>query len=169
MSDAKDLVLEVVEGDLVKIILNRSNRGNSINGEMMNQLISLIDKYENDEKIRIILLTGNGKFFCTGMDLSNASQSQIKGKSGGGDSLLMFERIRSCKKPTIAVVNGPAIGGGVGLFFCCDFRIVVRDSWFQMPEVMRGIVPALISAVITPSLGHFATKQFMLTGKPFPV
>lgn len=154
---------------VANVILNREERGNSITIDMIHQLVEMFDEIENDDKIRVVVITGKGKFFCTGMDLSSESQSQI------GDSLIdgeianigvkFFETVLSCKKPVIAKVNGPALGGGFGLIFCCDIIISIKDAWFRFSEVNHGIVPAIISAYVTPRLGNYFTKQFMITGE----
>lgn len=70
-----------------------------------------------------------------------------------------------CPKPVIAKVNGPAMGGGWGLVFTADIILVAKSAFFQFSEVKRGIVPAIISAVVTPQLGLAKTKQLMITGR----
>jgi methylglutaconyl-CoA hydratase len=72
--------------------------------------------------------------------------------------------IRAFPKPIICRVNGPVMGGGMGILFATDLRISLESANFSFPEVKRGIVPALISAYIVPQMGLFKAKQYMLTG-----
>jgi methylglutaconyl-CoA hydratase len=80
----------------------------------------------------------------------------------------MFEKIWSSRIPVIGAMNGPALGGGVGLMFATDIRIVTKDFYIAFPEVKLGIYPALISGYIAPQLGPYLTQALMLTGEPFP-
>ena len=121
---------------------------------------------KTDSKVRVVVLTGKGKYFCTGLNLGSLS-SQTKSQTVGGGahrSQTLFETLYQFPKPIIARLNGPALGGGVGLVFTTDIRIAVRNSFLSFPEVRRGIVPALISLYIVPQLGPSASKQFFMTG-----
>jgi methylglutaconyl-CoA hydratase len=150
------------------ITLFRPQRGNSITPSMGLEIIAILDRWRQDPEIRVVILTGSGKFFCTGMDLGNSNQDQMgqlvkDGKTG--DTGQIFEVLRNFPKPIICQVNGPVLGGGVGVVFTTDIRIVNRKAYFCFPEVKRGIAPALISAHITPELGPYLTRQYMLTGE----
>lgn len=118
--------------------------------------------------MRVVVLTGAGKYFCTGMDLGSANQEslqqQIDQGTAGHAFLRILSQIRDFKKPIIARVNGPVMGGGCGVLFATDLRVMLQNSFLAFPEVKRGIVPALISAFIVPQMGLYRTKQYMLTG-----
>jgi len=77
----------------------------------------------------------------------------------------LWQALKTCPKPIISRINGPAMGGGWGLLFATDIRIAVRDAWFSFSEVKRGVVPAIISAYVVPELGPFRAKQLFLTGQ----
>eukprot|EP01089_Gocevia_fonbrunei_P009755 TRINITY_DN22152_c0_g1_i1.p1 TRINITY_DN22152_c0_g1~~TRINITY_DN22152_c0_g1_i1.p1 ORF type:complete len:274 (+),score=56.63 TRINITY_DN22152_c0_g1_i1:120-824(+) len=132
------------------------------------ELLQVLKNFEEDPNVRVVVLTGEGKYFCTGMDLSSTNQSQMNSSDGLEEaaqrSLDLFLRIRDFPKPIIARINGPALGGGLGLVFATDIRVSTDKAWFWFAEVKRGIVPALISSVIVPQLGAFHSKQFMITG-----
>lgn len=155
------------------ILLNRPNRGNSITPEMGEEIQQAIAICVKDNTIRAIVIKGNGKFFCTGMDLGGSNQQNLEEdiKSGvaAERSLKLFQIIKECPKPTIAAVNGPIYGGGCGILFSCDIRISVKDSFLCFSEVKRGIVPALISAIIVPQLGEYLSGVYMMTGMKLPV
>eukprot|EP01095_Lingulamoeba_sp_RSL-Kostka_P007944 TRINITY_DN2592_c0_g1_i1.p1 TRINITY_DN2592_c0_g1~~TRINITY_DN2592_c0_g1_i1.p1 ORF type:complete len:278 (-),score=82.55 TRINITY_DN2592_c0_g1_i1:36-869(-) len=163
--------VEKINDNVVKVIMNRPRRGNALNSEMGLELVEIFEELENDSLIRAVIFTGNGRYFCTGMDLGSANQSSLgkqldnnKKKGGSMSFTSVFEKIKNFKKPLIGVINGPVYGGGCGLVFCCDFRIMHKSAFLCFSEVTRGIVPALISAIIVPQLGEFQSKQYMMTG-----
>jgi len=162
-----------VEGNIGWIFLNRPQRGNSITPEMGVEIQKAITICDNDINVRAVAIQGNGKYFCTGMDLGGSNQQNLEEdiKSGvaAERSLQLFRAVKSCKKPTIAVVNGPIYGGGCGLLFACDIRICVPGAFLCFSEVKRGIVPALISAIIVPQLGEYLSNVYMMTGMKLPV
>jgi len=173
MSAEKE-ILYSAQGAVATITLNRPKRGNALTASMLSIFHSVLNQAINDKSIRVIVLTGNGKYFCTGMDLSISKDDDNSAASASSSSNIsnstsptgsLFLTLNNCPKPTVARINGPALGGGVGLVFSCNFRIVHPSAYFQMPEVHRGLIPALISQVIVPQLGPFKSKQYMLSGE----
>ncbi|KAF9585690.1 EnoyL-CoA hydratase [Lunasporangiospora selenospora] len=157
-------VLYSKQGAVATITLNRPKRGNALSGTLVNLFLDILNGAIDDPSVRVIVITGNGKYFCTGMDLTPQGDT-----SSATDPVAMtqsmFSALSRSPKPTIARVNGPALGGGVGIFFSCNFRIAQSSAYFSMPEVHRGLIPALISEVIVPQLGAFRSKQYMLSGE----
>jgi len=145
----------------------RPQRGNSITPKMGLELKEAFQIAEKDPSVRVIILTGSGKFFCTGMDLGSQNQEDMKSSSSNPNSSLIdvFEQIKSSKKPVISKINGPALGGGWGLIFTTDIRLASPNAYFSFAEVKRGLVPAIISAYIVPEIGAFKAKYLMLTGQ----
>jgi len=163
--ESNDILL-TTEENVGIITFNRPTKGNSITSSMFARFKIFLDQLEKDPKIRVIIITGNGKFFCTGMDLGSSNQTEMKSTSSpSSDPDALFSRIRKSRKVVISMVQGPIYAGGWGIFFSTDIRIVIKTAYFQMTEVKRGITPALISGFITPQLGLFKTKQFMITGE----
>jgi len=115
------------------------------------------------------VLTGAAKFFCTGMDLTPSNQSDMQSRVSSGEApamaIQLYETLKQFPKPVVARINGPALGGGWGLLFCCDIRISIDSAWFAFTEVKRGIVPAIISAYVVPELGPFQARKLFLTGE----
>jgi methylglutaconyl-CoA hydratase len=168
MNDATKELKIHTEEQVAYITLNRPERGNSLSPGMVGLLLEALENFERDRKIRVIVLRGTGKFFCSGMDLIGAASmqndsSQFSQVADRG--IQIFSSIMQHSKPVIVLLHGPALGGGVGLLFAADIRIALKDVWFQTPEVKRGIVPAFISTVITPQIGSFRAMEFLLTGK----
>lgn len=162
-----------VESGVGWILLNRAQRGNSITPEMGEEIQKAINLCVSDQNVRAVVIKGKGKYFCTGMDLGGSNQQNLEEdiKSGvaAKRSLSLFECIKNCPKPTIAAVNGPIYGGGCGILFSCDIRISIKDSFLCFSEVKRGIVPALISAIIVPQLGEYLSGVYMMTGMKLPI
>jgi methylglutaconyl-CoA hydratase len=142
--------------------LNDSHTHAPLKQTAVNELVA-------DPTVRVIVLTGSGKYFCTGMDLGVRNQTELRAEVESGrmarDGLRLFDTLRRCGKPVIAAANGSAFGGGWGLLFTADFRLAVRSASFAFSEVRRGIVPALISSFIVPQLGRTHSARLMLSGE----
>lgn len=144
--------------------LNRPSKGNSLNLSMVDSLVGLLEGYIASSTIRIIVLTGKGKYFCTGMELT---PSVVSDSPTGAHTL--FEKFYHCPKPIVVVLNGPVMGGGIGLVMCCDVRIAKKGIYLWFAEVKRGIFPAIISAYIVLQMGYSDSQYYMLTGERIPI
>ncbi len=151
--------------------LNRPEKHNAMNAEMIAEIIDCFEALNDMPEVRIILLRGRGKSFCAGADLN-----YMKGIAEFGyeenyqDSLQLakcFNIIYICKKPTIAVVQGAAIGGANGLLAVCDFVYCADDTKFAFAEVKLGIAPATISPYVVKRIGEYGARDLMLTGRRF--
>jgi methylglutaconyl-CoA hydratase len=156
---------DVLDG-VAQITLNRPKRCNALNGQMLVELLDILTQIEQAEQgeIRAVVLTGEGKFFCSGMDIGSPM------KEGANPAQMYIDvchRLQLLPVPTIARINGPAIGGGLGLMFVCDIRVVSEYAYFQFSEVRIGFVPAVISTFIVPQMGLFVAKELMMTGRRF--
>lgn len=158
-------VLLSINNHVATLTLNRPHKGNALTSTMNELLLSYLHQLEKDIEVRVVVLTGSGKYFCTGMDLSVA----LSGENGLNDSFTkgnqVFETLYKYPKPVIARINGPCLGGGVGLVFTTDIRVAHQDAYFALTEVKRGIIPAIISQYIVPELGSRRTREYMLTGR----
>lgn len=173
VSNTPHSVLYAVESHVARIVMNRPTKGNAFNPEMILAMQEAFRRAVQDADVRAILLTGAGKYFCTGMDLSSSNQDSLN--QGGKDSQIgsagfidLCNQIRDCPKPVVAAINGPVMGGGNGLLFCCDIRLAPPNAWFQFSEVKRGLVPAMISTFIVPQLGLFHSRELFITGRRLP-
>jgi len=137
---------------------------------MISQLKHAFEQFEKEPTISRILISGSGKFFCVGMDLAAAASAASKG--GDASSTLLegltslFEAIENSTKVTIAVINGPAFGGGIGLAFSCDLIICVKSATFTLFEVKLGLCPAVISEYVIREWGSSLAREAMLTARP---
>lgn len=154
------------------ILLNRPDVHNAMNEPLMRELTDCFRKLNNDDNIRVIILSGNGKSFCAGADLNwMKSMVNYSKEENIRDSRLLvdlYESIYNCEKPTIAKVNGHAFGGGLGLFAVCDIVFTIPDCKFAFSETKLGIVPSVISTYVlrrVHSLSH--VRRLFITGERF--
>ena len=132
------------------IRLNRPDKRNSLNPELIIALKNQLDKLENNTSVKVIIITGEGSSFCSGADLNYLQQlkdySIIENKIDSENIAELLLKIYRFPKPMIAAVNGPAVAGGCGLASVCDFIIADRkNARFGYPEVKVGFVPAIVS------------------------
>src|ERR1700740_833697 len=161
------LLLESSE-HIATIILNRPDKRNSINAQMIADLQSAFEAVEKTHA-RVVILTGAGKVFCAGMDLSLlqaiATQSPSENQEDSRRMAKMFRRIWSYSKPLIAAVNGHALAGGCGIATLCDFTIAGPEAKFGSTEVKIGFLPAIVSVFLTRQIGEKRARDLLLTGR----
>src|ERR1700723_252775 len=153
---------------LATITLNRPDKRNAISYELIEDLIRALDEV-NNSSARVLIMTGAGKAFCSGMDLENL-KSLIGGTTEQNieDSQTMARLFRSLyefPKITIAAVNGAAIAGGTGLALLCDFTLAVPEAKFGYTEVRIGFVPAIVSTFLLRQVGEKQARDLLLTGR----
>lgn len=155
-------------GEIATVTLNRPEKRNAISSEMMAELVASFDEVEASPA-RVLILTGAGKAFCSGMDLDAlkalATQSPAEQLEDARRLAHMCRRIWSFPKPTIAAVNGHAIAGGCGIATLCDFTIAVPEAKFGYPEVRIGFLPAVVSIFLVRQVGEKNARDLLLTGK----
>jgi hydroxymethylglutaryl-CoA lyase len=152
-------------GSAVKITLTRPQKGNSQTPAMLAGLTKLYRELAKDRTVFTITITAQGKYFCTGMDFSNETDRT----SSEGDFYRkvrdLFAAIEESPQTTIAVVDGPAFGGGVGLTFACDARIVSKKARWTLSEIKLGLQPAVISRFMPREWGFSFSREAMLSGR----
>lgn len=147
------------------ITLNRPSVLNALNQATMNELMSALEEFERDESIRCIVLTGAGRAFAAGADvteMANSSASQML----AGYRFSQWERIRKITTPIIAAVNGLALGGGCELAMLCDMIIAAETAQFGQPEINLGIMPGAGGTQrLTRAIGKYRAMEMVLTGR----
>ncbi len=154
------------EGPVTTLTLNRPERRNALNVELLEQLCTAIDAAGADVTQRILVLQGAGTVFCSGLDLAEAAQPGFADRSAGLVARALGALANS-RLVTIAAVHGAAIAGGAGLMSACDFALATRDAKFGYPEVRRGLVPALIMTFLRRQLRERDARELLLLGKFF--
>ena len=165
------LLTDIDARGAARITLNRPGIKNAFNELLISEIEQAVKAFGADEKVRAIIITGAGDAFSAGADLSmmkaagkdNASAN----KQGGRHLGHMLNAIDDCAKPVIALVNGPAMGGGVGLVAAADIAIAAEEAFFALSEVRLGIIPAVISPFVVRAIGVRQSSRFFLTGERF--
>jgi enoyl-CoA hydratase/carnithine racemase len=156
-----ETILYGKEEGLAVVTLNRPSQGNSINERLIEDLNAALDEIEKDGEVRSVVLTGGEKFFCSGADLK---EPRRPGRSQRAN--LLFTRVERLDRPTIAAINGYALGGGLEISLCCDFRVAAADARLGTPEVKVGIIPSGGATLRLPRLiGMAKAKEFLLLGE----
>ncbi|QUE74022.1 gamma-carboxygeranoyl-CoA hydratase [Stutzerimonas stutzeri] len=163
--------LEYAEKGFATLWLNRPEKNNAFNAEMIRELVLAIDQVQANKNLRFLLLRGRGKHFCAGADLAWMQQSaQLDFNANLNDARELAELMYSLyhlKLPTLAVVQGAAFGGAVGLVACCDMAIGAHDAVFSLSEVRIGLAPAVISPFVVKAMGERAARRYAMTGERF--
>lgn len=156
------------DGPLATLTLNRADKRNAISYELIDELLLALDELEKSPA-HILLLTGAGKAFCSGMDLDNlraiTSRTHDENRTDSGTMALLFRTLYEFPKVTIAAVNGPAVAGGCGLATLCDFTLASPEARFGYTEVRIGFVPAIVSTFLLRQVGEKQARDLLLTGR----
>lgn len=155
------------DGPRAVVTIDDPERHNPLSNEAMAGLANAVTRAAADETVRVVIITGAGeKAFSAGGDLSGGFMDTPIGQHGDRGALAdLFRSLRRCPKPTIARVNGHALGGGFGLAAACDIVIAVEDALLGTPEIRVGLWPMMISAVLKPLVPQKALFEMMATGR----
>jgi len=168
-AEAPQTKFEMVEEGIALVTLNRQEHGNAHTQQMREELDLHFRQCNDDDSVRVIVVTGAGRAFCVGADLASGG-STFDVDSGGGSEPRSEERCfgYQVKKPIIAAINGHAVGVGLTLPLNWDIILVAEDAKLGFPFVRRGIAPELGSTWILPRLvGVARALHLMLTGRIF--
>src|SRR5579862_8013478 len=150
------------------IALTVPEKRNAISAQMISDLLGAFEQAEESRAL-VVILTGAGKAFCAGMDLTElqhlSRQTQQKNLEDARRMTKLLYRLYSFPKPVIAAVNGPAIAGGCGLATVADFILAVPEAKFGYTEVRIGFTPALVSVFLRRRIGDTHVRDLLLTGR----
>ena len=153
------------------ITLNRPDKRNALNDELIAALKDALDEANADESLRAIVIRGAGKDFCSGADLSSiqkiATASYEENIEDARSLAELFALIRSVRVPVIAAVHGRALAGGCGLALGCDLVVAGESARFGFPEVKIGFVPAMVAAILRRNLGEKKSFELLTQGFEF--
>ena len=165
MSDPTPL-LYTTQNAVARITINRELQRNALNPEAIALFLDALDQAENDKSIRAILVTGSGdKAFCTGADLGSAIASHQDALPVAKNYARLLYRLATCPKPTLAMVKGFCLAGGIGLMLACDLVMAEESSRFGTPEVNVGLFPMMIGALIFRNVPRKKAMEMILTGR----
>jgi len=161
--------IQLAHDDAVDTItLNRPDKRNAISFELIDELLRGLDEVAKS-RAQVLILTGAGKAFCSGMDLDDLKalmgRSAEQNLKDSETMVRLFRSLYEFPKVTIAAVNGAAIAGGSGLALLCDFTLAVPQAKFGYTEVRIGFVPAIVSTFLLRQVGEKQARDLLLTGR----
>lgn len=169
---ADDIVLVNRRDDgVAEVTLNRPDVHNALDEHLNPRIRDVFAELGRDASVRFVTLTGAGRSFCAGADLNwmrrTSTWSEADNRRDAELLAEMLHTIHALPKPTIALVNGPAYGGGLGMTAVCDIAIAVRSASFTLSEVKLGLVPATISPYVVQAIGMRHARRYGLTAERF--
>jgi methylglutaconyl-CoA hydratase len=157
---------------IARITINRPSRANSIDRELADALMAAFEHLAAEPKARVLVLLGNGRSFCSGIDINWMKQGGSASRDENyADALKLariLHRLYTLPIPTLAAVSGHAIGLGAGLVAACDMAVAADTAVFRFSEVRLGIIPAVISPYVLNAMGPRAARRYFLNGESFP-
>jgi methylglutaconyl-CoA hydratase len=161
-------VLYAFEDGVARITLNRPEKRNALNDELIARLKEALGRADHDEAVRAVILLGSGSDFCSGADLTalqKISSASVAENLEDARSLMeLILLIRVVRVPVIAAVQGRALAGGCGLALACDLVLASRSAHFGFPEVKIGFVPAMVMAILRRNVSEKKAFELITTG-----
>lgn len=154
---------------LATLTLDRPEARNALSGELVVRLTDALAGLADDGSVRIVALTGAGNLFCAGADIGEMRAAGMASpEQNEADSrrfATMLERLENQPQPTMAIVNGAAYGGALGLIAACDIALAADNAHFALSEVRLGLIPAMISPFVIRAIGARQAHRWFLTGE----
>lgn len=164
-------VLHFSTDGIATVTLNRPDVHNAFDEELIERLGDIFEDLGHQDGVRAVVVAAAGKSYCAGADLNWMKRAaEFTEEDNREDSLAlgrMLKNLHNIPKPTIALVQGAAYGGGVGLVSACDIAIGVRSAKFCLSEVKLGLLPAVISPYVVEAIGIRASRRYFLTAELF--
>ncbi len=171
MSEEKSLKLEVTPQGAGVITLNRPDIHNAFDDQLIKDLTRALQKLDEHDKARVIVLKSEGKSFSAGADLNwMRKMADYSWNENYMDSLALatlMQTLHGLRKPSIGIVQGAAFGGGVGLVACCDIVIASEQALFCLSEVKLGLIPAVISPYVIKAIGAREAHRYFISAEKF--
>lgn len=162
--------LDVRDG-VARITMARAEKHNAFDDLLIGELTSVFARVAADDAVRVVVLAGEGKSFSAGADLGwmqrMADYSEAENLEDARRLAAMMRTLNEMPKPTVARVQGAAVGGGVGLVAACDIAVAAQDASFCLSEVRLGLIPAVISPYVVEAIGARAARRYFQTAERF--
>lgn len=156
---------------VARLTLNQPDKHNALSPKMIDELSSVIDQLGRDNKVRLVVLTGEGRSFCAGGDLGWMREQFSASRETRIEEALKLARMlrafNELPKPLIGRIQGQAFGGGIGMMSVCDIAIGTRDAKFALTETRLGLIPATISPYVLARMGEGKARRVFMSGKAF--
>lgn len=159
-----------VESRVATVTLTRGDRANAVTIAATEELADRLDVLADDDDVWALVITGRGRYFSSGLDLHDAARPEVSARIAamlsGGRHRSLHEAILQWPKPTVAAINGTAVGGGLEMALACDLRIAVAGAQLALPEAKRGM-GAVFAAVVLPRIVPRALAyELLYLGEP---
>lgn len=169
MTEANHIV--AVEGGVARVTLSRPAIHNALDDKLIADLLATLELIAADRAVRLVMLTGEGASFCAGGDLAWMRRTaDYTYEQNLADAMMLarlLNTLNTMPQPTVALVNGPAYGGGVGLVACCDIAVAADTAKFSLSEVRLGLIPATIGPYVVRKIGESSARRYFLTAEVF--
>jgi methylglutaconyl-CoA hydratase len=171
MQNYKTITTSLNSAGVAELVLNRAEVHNAFDDCMIGELIDALKSLAANSAVRVLLLKSNGKNFSAGADLnwmrSMAEKNYQQNLEDAGQLAELMRQLDCFPAPTIALVQGAAFGGALGLVSCCDIAIAEQGASFCLSEVKIGLIPAVISPYVMRAIGERASRRYFLTAERF--
>jgi methylglutaconyl-CoA hydratase len=168
---SEPVLLETRAGGVERLTLNRPEKRNALNAELVRALTSAMHRTASDPEVRVVALAGAGKDFCAGLDLAELArvteQGYDQGLAEARSLAALFARMRAHPRPIVALVQGRAVAGGCGLATACDLVLAREDAQLGYPEVHLGFVPALVMSLLRRKVGEGRAFELVTLGNRY--
>jgi len=158
-------------GKVTTVRLNRPDKHNAFDEHLIAELTQAFRDLASDTAVRVAVLAANGQSFSAGADLDWMKRMSAMGRADNERDAMaladLMEAIDRCPKPVVGLIQGAALGGGVGLVACCDIAIATSSASFSLSEVRLGLIPAVISPYVAAAIGPRACRRYFLTAERF--
>jgi len=166
---ADDILLQTTENRIRLLTLNRPERRNALSIALREALRQAILAADLDPEVAVVAISGAGEAFCAGADLREAREIDDSGQPYHGplheSTRSPFEVLLDCRKPCLAIVNGPALAGGFELALACDLRVAADTAFFGVPEAKRGMGAHLASVLLPQMVPPAIAMEWLFTGR----
>jgi methylglutaconyl-CoA hydratase len=168
---ASVVTLESTPEGIATVTINRPDKRNALDALTIEGLTEAFETLHGADHVRLVFLRGAGPAFCAGGDFDwTAQATQLTEDDNRADAMTlahMVKRLFDIPAVTIALVHGPAFGGGAGLVAACDYAVVVKSAQFAFSEVKAGLTPSVVAPYIVDAIGPRAARALFVTGRTF--
>jgi methylglutaconyl-CoA hydratase len=165
------ILLDIDDRSVARVVLNRPERNNAYDGDLIQALLAALDTLEQRSGLRAVVISGRGRHFQAGADLTwidaiRAASAEDNIRASRATAQAVW-RLNRAPVPTIALVQGACFGGGTGLLAACDVAIAADDAVFSIAEVRWGLTAAIIIPQLNDAIGVRQVRRYALTGERF--
>jgi methylglutaconyl-CoA hydratase len=159
------IATEIGARGVATILLNRPERGNCYDQTMLDELAGALQVLGGDPAIRVVVLRGAGKHFSVGADVGWHQRAQDGASAKGADFIDVLIALDTLAKPSVAMLHGACIGGGLAMAACCDIALATEDAFCSIPEVRLGFTPTSLAPLFLRAMGAREFRRYALSGE----